>query len=60
MRDFETHPRGTHAEIVASRALAREIQQIVDQYGSVVPLNVLEAFNRLNEIYKNQLEGHYE
>lgn len=60
MPDFETHPRGTHAEVVASRALAREIEQMVEQYGNVFPQNVIRAYNNLNEIYKKQLEGQYE
>lgn len=60
MRDFETHPRGTHAEIVASRALAREIQEVVEQYGNVIPHGVMEAYKKLNDIYVKQLEGQYE
>lgn len=60
MPDFETHPRGTHAEIVASRALAREIQEVVEQYGNVIPHGVMEAYKKLNDIYVKQLEGHYE
>ena len=35
MSDFEVHPIGTTEEIRLSRALAREIQQITEQYGGV-------------------------
>lgn len=60
MTDFEVHPRGTTDEITASRALAREIEQITEQYGKVIPGNVMKAYERLTEIYKNQLEGYYD
>lgn len=54
MTDFETHPRGTATEIQLSRALAREIDQVVRQYGNVVPENVLNSFMKLKEHYDLQ------
>jgi hypothetical protein len=51
MSDFEVHPIGTTEEIRLSRALAREIQQITEQYGGVVPHNVMTAYNKLYECY---------
>lgn len=60
MRELETHPRGTHAELIASRALAREIEEIVTQFGKVVPHSVYDAYLKLNEVYKKQLEGYYD
>ena len=60
MNDFEVHPRGTAHEIAASRKLAREIDQIMEQFGQVVPTNVLLAYNELRQIYTKQLEGFYE
>ena len=60
MSDFETHPNGTRFEISASRALAKEIDLLINQYGAVVPQTVLERFNELMEVYKKQMEGYYE
>jgi len=51
MSDFEVHPIGTAEEVRLSRALANEITQITHQYGGVVPLNVMTAYNRLYECY---------
>lgn len=56
MIDFETHPRGTAKELELSRALANEIRAIIEQYGNVIPDNVLKAYNRLKELYNFQLE----
>lgn len=56
MIDFETHPRGTAKELELSRALANEIGAIIEQYGNVIPDNVLKAYNRLKELYNFQLE----
>ena len=60
MNDFETHPKGTHAEIVASRQLAKEIEQVMEQFGQVIPASVLLAYGELKQIYIKQLEGYYE
>lgn len=57
MSDFETHPRGTTTEIRLSRALAREIDQVTRQYGTVVPENVWNAFLKLKECYALQQES---
>jgi hypothetical protein len=56
MKDFETHPRGTIRELEYSRALAREIEQTINQYGNVLPYNVITAYNKLNDYYKIQIE----
>lgn len=57
MRDFETHPRGTGAEIVASRVLARTIEQLTNQYGNgILPIDVMQAYNKLKDVYAKQLE----
>lgn len=57
MTDFEVHPRGTGAEIVASRALARAIEQLTKQYGNrILPIDVMRAYNKLNEVYTQQFE----
>ena len=50
--EFEVHPPGTAKEVSLSRELAREIEQIVHQYGGVVPSNVLNAHKKLKEHYK--------
>ena len=55
-RDFEVHPRGTSRELFLSRALAREIDQVLRQYGNVVPENVLNAYLELKELYAIQIE----
>lgn len=60
MNDFEVHPRGTSAEIKASRHLANEIEQVMTQYGNVVPENVRLAYLELRQIYTKQIEGYYE
>jgi hypothetical protein len=55
MEDFEAHPRGTAEEIKLSRALAREIDQIM-YHGTVLPDNVVMAYNRLYAWYQKQKE----
>lgn len=57
MSDFEVHPIGTAREIRLSRDLAREIEQVTEQYGKVIPLNVLIAYNKLREYYAKQIES---
>ena len=37
MKDFEVHDRGTAAELQASRELAREIRQSIEQWGESNP-----------------------
>jgi len=60
MADFETHPRGTHAELKAARALVAEIEQIIKQYSEgIIPGNILRAHKRLIKIYEGQLEEVY-
>jgi len=58
MSDFEVHPIGTYDEIRASRELAREVEQVIQQYGpGIVPFNVLQAYNRLYGQYIRQMEN---
>ena len=54
--DFETHPIGTAEEIKLSRDLARAVDQIIKQYGLVVPNSVVAPYNRLLEHYQKQME----
>ena len=56
MQDFEVHPIGTAIELKLSRELAREIEQITQQYGGVVPQNVLNVYFKLKNHYAVQLE----
>ena len=57
MRDFEVHPIGTTREIKLSRDLAREIEQVTQQYGNVIPNNVMQAYLKLVEYYARQIES---
>lgn len=50
---------GTSTEIRLSRALAREIEQVTNQYGNVVPNNVMQAYYKLCDHYKFQMENEY-
>ena len=54
--DYETHPVGTAEEIKLSRDLARAVDQIIKQYGLVVPNSVVAPYNRLLEHYQKQME----
>ena len=54
--DFETHPRCTAEELRLSRALVNEIQQVVEQYGNVIPHNVVIAYNKLYGYYIKQIQ----
>ena len=56
INDYETHPTGTAEEIKLSRDLARAIDQIIKQYGLVVPQSVVTPYNRLLEHYQKQME----
>ena len=57
MRDFETHPRGTGAELTASRVLARTIEQLTKQYGNrILPIDVMQAYAKLKDVYNKQIE----
>lgn len=57
MADFETHRRGAYDEIKASRELAREIEQTIEQWGEgIIPLNILQAYKRLRGQYIRQIE----
>jgi hypothetical protein len=59
MTDFETHPRGTIAEIKASRNLANAIEQVTRSYGhGILPPAVWSAYVELCEVYnKHMLNG---
>lgn len=56
-KDFETHALGTAKEIRLSRDLAREIEKTTEQYGNVVPHNVMKAYQKLCEHYQVQIEN---
>lgn len=56
MSDFETHSIGTTKELNLSRALAREIEQTMQQYGNVIPENVLRAYMALRQHYDLQIQ----
>ena len=55
VNDFETHPVGTAQEIKLSRDLARAIDQVIKQYGIVVPQSVVSPYNKLLEHYKKDM-----
>lgn len=57
MSDFEVHPIGTAREIKLSRELAQSIEQIVTQYGKVIPHDVYNAYLQLKEHYGKQIES---
>lgn len=54
MSDFEVVERGTIRELELSRNLARSIEQIVNQYGQVVPQSVMQEYVKLKEHYESQ------
>jgi hypothetical protein len=56
LNDFETHPVGTREEIRLSRDLARAIDQVIKQYGIVVPQSVIVPYNKLLEHYKKEMD----
>ena len=57
MSDFEVHPIGTAREIRLSRDLARAIESNIEQYGNVVPHDVLQAYLKLKDYYAYQIES---
>ena len=57
MKDFEVCEIGTIREIQLSRALAREIEEVLQQYGQVVPQSVLKAYLQLKDHYARQIES---
>jgi hypothetical protein len=56
-KDFEVHPKGTGEELRLSRELANEISLSLEQYGQVVPRNVLQAYKRLYGQYVRQTQS---
>lgn len=56
MSDFEVHAIGTTKEIQLSRALAREIARITEQFGSVIPESVMTAYDKLAQHYLWQID----
>jgi len=57
MSDFETHEIGTATELRLSRALAREIESTIQQYGLVIPGNVLQCYYALMNHYAKALQN---
>lgn len=59
MSDFEVHEIGSFTEIKLSRALARAIEQNLNQFGNVMPQDVINAYYELRKHYQWQIEeGH--
>ena len=56
MNDFEVHQIGTTEELRLSRDLSREIEQVLHQFGDVLPSNVRLAYNRLYAHYAKQIQ----
>ena len=57
MSDFETHPIGTADEIRCSRELANAIGELIEAHGSgILPINVMQAYNRLRGQYIRQMQ----
>lgn len=58
MSDFETHPRGTFAELQAARELARAIQIEIDTWGEgIIPFPILQPYKRLVGQYIRQIQS---
>ena len=58
MSDFEVHDRGTAEELRLSRALAGQIEQVIQSYSpGILPHNVINAYNKLYEFYIRQMEN---
>lgn len=57
MNDFEVHEIGTLKEIQLARELAREIDSCLEQYGAVIPQNVLRVYHKLKAHYAKQIEN---
>lgn len=54
MSDFETHPFGTHDEVVLSRELAKAIEQLITQYREgIIPHSILVPYQKLKTHYEN-------
>jgi hypothetical protein len=49
---FETHQAGTAEELALCRSLARSIEQVLFQYGNVVPQSVLVNYEKLKSFYE--------
>lgn len=57
MSDFETHPRGTAEEIRCSRELANAIEELIQTHGpGILPVNILQAYNKLRGQYIRQMQ----
>jgi hypothetical protein len=54
--DFEVHSIGTTEELRLSRALAREIEAVLEHYGKVIPNSVLNRYYDLRALYQRQME----
>ena len=53
MSDFEVVERGTVRELELARSLARSIEEVVKQYGQVVPYSVMQEYNKLKAYYES-------
>lgn len=56
MSDFETHPRGTNAELKLSRELASAIENELQNDPESIPILVRQAYNRLYGQYIRQIQ----
>jgi hypothetical protein len=61
--DFEVHSIGTTEELRLSRALAREIEAVLEQpvtpgqwYADAIPYSVLNRYYDLRALYQRQME----
>ena len=55
--NFEVRPLGNTEEIRLSRALARAIENNLNQYGQVIPQDVYNAYVKLKEHYQWQIDN---
>jgi len=60
MKDFEVHEIGAAMEIKLARALAKEITNVLEQYGNVIPQSVIKAHKQLTDYQKIMLEREIE
>lgn len=56
MSDFEVMDRGTIEEVRLSRALANEVEWVI-QSGGVMPVQIRSAYDKLKAHYDKQIEN---